>query len=69
MHSPTLASVEYYNGTDGDTSHTVPDTSVLVSEYSFTLSTATMLFSRSEDIRTIQFRDMVTYKVVDKRLK
>lgn len=37
-------------------------TSVLVSEYSLTLSTATMLFSRSEDILTIQFRDIVTYK-------
>lgn len=35
-------------------------TSVSVSEYSFILSTATMLFSRSEAIRTIQFRDMTT---------
>ena len=44
-------------------------TSVLVSEYSFTLSTATMLLSRSEDIRTIQFRDMVTYKNNQQALK
>lgn len=36
-------------------------TSGLVSEYSFTRSTATMLFSRSDVIRTIQFRDMVTW--------
>lgn len=42
--------------------HKNTHTSVLVSEYSLTLSTATMLFSRSEDILTIQFRDMVTYK-------
>lgn len=36
-------------------------TSVSVSEYSFILSTATMLVSRSEVVRTIQFRAMVTW--------
>ncbi len=35
-------------------------TSFSVSPYSFTLSTATMLVSSSEDIRTSQFKDVVT---------
>ncbi len=35
-------------------------TSFSVSPYSFTFSTATMLVSSSEDIRTSQFKDVVT---------
>ena len=42
--------------------HYKPLTSVSVSEYSLTLSTETMLVSKSQVILTIQFREDVTYR-------
>jgi len=42
-------------------------TSVGVSEYSFTLSTAMMLVSKSLDIRTMQFSVLVSWDGVGKR--